>query len=38
VTFCYQFGTLILPTVAPAIVWVLLHRHFLENLSARHEA
>ncbi|HEY1459036.1 MAG TPA: exosortase H-associated membrane protein [Casimicrobiaceae bacterium] len=38
VTFCYQFGTLILPAVAPAIVWVLLHRHFLENLSARHEA
>ena len=35
IAFCYQFGTLILPTVAPAIVWVLMHRHFLEKLSGR---
>ncbi|MDR0248035.1 MAG: hypothetical protein LBI16_06570 [Burkholderiales bacterium] len=32
VAFAYQFGTLILPTVIPAIVWVLTHRNFLERL------
>ena len=37
IAFCYQFGTLILPTVAPAIVWVLMHRRFLEKLSG-HDA
>jgi hypothetical protein len=37
IAFCYQFGTLILPTVAPAIVWVLMHRRFLERLSGRDE-
>ena len=37
IAFCYQFGTLILPTVAPAIVWVLMHRRFLEKLSGRDE-
>jgi hypothetical protein len=35
IVFCYQFGTLILPTVAPAIVWVLMHRRFLESLAGR---
>jgi hypothetical protein len=35
IAFCYQFGTLILPTVVPAIVWVLMHRRFLEKLSGR---
>ena len=35
IAFCYQFGTLILPTVAPAIVWVLMHRRFLERLAGR---
>lgn len=35
VIFSYQFGTLILPTVAPAIVWVLMHRRFLERLAGR---
>jgi hypothetical protein len=35
VVFCYQFGTLILPAVAPAIVWVLLHRRFLERFAGR---
>ena len=35
IAFCYQFGTLILPTVAPAIVWVLMHRRFLENFAGR---
>jgi hypothetical protein len=33
VAFSYQFGTLILPTVAPAIVWVLMHRRFLESFA-----
>lgn len=35
IAFSYQFGTLIMPTVAPAIVWVLMHRRFLENFAAR---
>ncbi len=30
ITFAYQFGTLILPTVVPAIVWVLMHRSVLQ--------
>ena len=34
IAFSYQFGTLILPTVAPAIVWVLMHRRFLERFAA----
>jgi len=32
IVFAYQFGTLILPTVVPAAVWVLTHRPFLERL------
>ena len=32
IAFAYQFGSLILPTVVPAIVWVLAHRRFLERL------
>jgi len=35
IAFAYQFGALILPTVAPAAVWVLLHRDFLERLRSR---
>ena len=35
IAFSYQFGTLILPTVVPAIVWVLMHRRFLENFAGR---
>jgi hypothetical protein len=35
IAFAYQFGTLILPTVVPAAVWVLTHRPFLERL--RHQ-
>jgi hypothetical protein len=31
--FSYQFATLILPTVAPAVVWVLMHRRFLESFA-----
>jgi hypothetical protein len=34
IAFAYQFGTLILPTVIPAVAWVLLHRPFLERMSA----
>ncbi|MBK8743089.1 MAG: hypothetical protein IPM02_28125 [Betaproteobacteria bacterium] len=34
IAFAYQFGTLILPTVIPAIVWVLTQRPFLEQMSA----
>jgi hypothetical protein len=32
IAFSYQFGTLILPTVVPAVAWVLTHRQFLERL------
>jgi hypothetical protein len=32
IAFAFQFGTLILPTVVPAIVWVVTHRSMLERL------
>ena len=32
IAFAYQFGTLILPTVAPAVAWVVSHRAFLERM------
>ena len=32
IAFAYQFGALILPTVVPAVAWVLTHRAFLERL------
>jgi hypothetical protein len=35
IAFAYQFGSLILPAVVPAVVWVPLHRAFLERLSVR---
>ena len=28
IAFAYQFGTLIMPTVVPAVVWVVTHRTF----------
>ncbi len=31
IAFAYQFGSLILPAVVPAIVWVLTHRAFLDR-------
>jgi hypothetical protein len=34
IAFAYQFGSLILPAVVPAVVWVLTHRGFLERLRA----
>lgn len=34
IAFAYQFGALILPTVAPAAAWVLMHRRFLERMRA----
>ncbi len=33
--FAFQFGSLILPTVVPAVTWVLTHRALLERLHAR---
>jgi len=33
IAFAYQFGVLILPTVAPAVFWVLTHRRFLEGFA-----
>jgi len=38
IAFAYQFGSLILPSVVPAIVWVLTHRPFLEQLRDRRTA
>ena len=35
IAFAYQFGSLILPAVVPAVAWVLLHRRFLERLRER---
>jgi hypothetical protein len=35
IAFTYQFGSLILPTVAPAVFWVLTHRRFVEGFRAR---
>ncbi len=35
IAFAYQFGALILPAVVPAVLWVLLHRAFLERLRRR---
>lgn len=32
IVFAFQFGSLILPTVVPAAVWVLTHRAFLERI------
>ncbi|MEO8754625.1 MAG: exosortase H-associated membrane protein [Casimicrobiaceae bacterium] len=34
IAFAYQFGSLILPAVVPAVAWVLMHRGFLERLRA----
>jgi hypothetical protein len=38
IAFAYQFGSLILPAVVPAVLWVLLHRAFLERLRRREAA
>jgi len=35
IAFAYQFGSLILPAVVPAVLWVLLHRAFLEKMRRR---
>jgi hypothetical protein len=38
IAFAYQFGALILPTVVPAVVWVLMHRRLLEDFARRRAA
>ena len=38
IAFSYQFGALILPTVVPAVAWVLTHRALLERLKASPDA
>lgn len=35
VALCYQFGYLILPAVAPVVLWVLGNRRYLETLVGR---
>ena len=37
IAFAYQFGSLILPAVVPAVAWVLTHRAFLERLRASYD-
>jgi hypothetical protein len=32
IAFAFQFGSLILPAIVPAVMWVLMHRRFLERL------
>ena len=32
IVFAYQFGALILPSVVPAVAWVLTHRAFLDRM------
>ena len=34
IAFAYQFGSLILPAVVPAVAWVLTQRAYLERLRA----
>lgn len=34
IAFAYQFGSLIMPAVVPAVYWVLTHRAFVEGLMA----
>ena len=34
IAFAYQFGSLILPSIVPAVAWVLTHRAFLERMRA----
>ena len=38
IVFAFQFGSLILPTVVPAAVWVLTHQNFLERLRLQSSA
>ena len=35
IAFSYQFGALILPTVVPAVAWVVTHRALLERLRGK---
>jgi hypothetical protein len=35
IAFAYQFGSLILPTVVPAVIWVMTHRALLERLRGK---
>lgn len=34
IALCYQFGYLILPAVAPIVLWIALNRPFIESLIA----
>lgn len=35
IAFAYQFGSIILPTVGPIVVWIALHTRFIETLLGR---
>ena len=35
VALCYQFGYLILPALVPAVLWIVLNRAFIEDLTRR---
>ena len=38
IAFAYQFGSLILPTVVPAVFWVLTHKRFIEGFASGSDA
>jgi len=35
IALCYQFGSLILPSLLPALLWIVLNRRFIETLTRR---
>ena len=37
IAFAFQFGSLILPAVAPAVLWVAMHGRFVASLAAHGE-
>lgn len=37
IAFCYQMGTLVLPMVAPLVIWIALHREFILELAPQLE-
>jgi hypothetical protein len=38
IALCYQFGYLILPSLLPAVLWIVLNRRFIEALTGRDAA
>jgi hypothetical protein len=38
IALCYQFGYLILPSLLPAVLWIVANRHFIQALTRRESA